>query len=274
MEDIVLNSKAEVEGLKILFYRMRTTEIETALKEHIANGGEEALFVPQPDELEESFKQHLNQIKAKRNAWLAAQEKEMQENYEKKMQLLEQLQALVDKAAQGTPEVNEFRTLQAAWKEIKNIPQPQVTPLWKQYQLLVEQFYDVLKIISNEYKYLWFYDMEAYSVNWNKVDITYYDNPLKDIWIRNASFECLVETFRINEILNMFNCGISLVQLNELPPPYMRMSNTTMSEKTKYNQLSKLEYLFNLHIPRPSDYGWIICSNLEYMKKTVKILTE
>ena len=144
--DDALNSKAEVEGLKILFYRMRTTEIETALKEHIANGGEEALFVPQPDELEESFKQHLNQIKAKRNAWLAAQEKEMQENYEKKMQLLEQLQALVDKAAQGTPEVNEFRSLQAAWKEIKNIPQTQVTPLWKQYQLLVEQFYDVLKI--------------------------------------------------------------------------------------------------------------------------------
>ncbi|MBQ5889233.1 MAG: DUF349 domain-containing protein [Bacteroidaceae bacterium] len=149
--DDTLSSKAEVEGLKVLFYRMRTAEIETALKEHIAQGGEEALFVPQPDELEEAFKQHLNQIKAKRNAWLAAQEKEMQENYEKKMQLLEQLQALVEKAAQGTPEVNEFRTLQAAWKEIKNIPQSQVAPLWKQYQLLVEQFYDVLKI-NNEFR--------------------------------------------------------------------------------------------------------------------------
>ena len=149
--DDALNSKGEVEGLKVLFYRMRTTEIENALKEHLAQGGEEALFVPQPDELEEAFKQHLGQIKAKRNAWLAAQEKEMQENYEKKMQLLEQLQALVEKAAQGTPEVNEFRNLQAAWKEIKNVPQTQVAPLWKQYQLLGEQLYDVLKI-NNEFR--------------------------------------------------------------------------------------------------------------------------
>ena len=146
--DDALNSRAEVESLKVQFYRMRTAEIEAALKEHIAQGGEEALFVPQPDELEEAFKQHLGQIKAKRNAWLEAQEKEMQENLEKKQQLLEQLQTLVEKAAQGTPEVNEFRAVQAAWKEIKNIPQSQVAPLWKQYQLLGEQFYDVLKINS------------------------------------------------------------------------------------------------------------------------------
>ena len=151
--DDALNSKAETEALKIQFYRMRTAEIEAALKEHIAQGGEEALFVPQPDELEETFKLHLNQIKAKRNAWQAAQEAEMKANYEKKLQLLEQLQALVDKAAQGTPEVNEFRALQTEWKEIKNIPQSQVAPLWKQYQLLGEQFYDVLKINSEFREY-------------------------------------------------------------------------------------------------------------------------
>ena len=151
--DDALNSKAETEALKVQFYRMRTAEIEAALKEHVAQGGEEALFVPQPDELEETFKQHMNQIKAKRNAWLAAQEKEMQDNLEKKQQLLQQLQALVEKAAQGTPEVNEFRALQASWKEIKNVPQSQVAPLWKQYQLLVEQFYDVLKINSEFREY-------------------------------------------------------------------------------------------------------------------------
>ena len=144
--DDALNSKAEVEALKVLFYRMRTAEIEAAFKEHIAGGGEEAQFVPHNDELEEAFKQSYNVIKTKRNAWLAAQEEEMNANYEKKVQLLEQLQALVDKAAQGAPEVNEFRALQATWKEVKNVPQDKVSPLWKQYQLLVEQFYDVLKI--------------------------------------------------------------------------------------------------------------------------------
>ena len=144
--DDVLTCKAETEGLKVLFYRMRTAEIEAAHKAFTEQGGEEALFVPQEDELDAPFKEAMNAIKAKRNAWIAAQEEEMKNNLAKKEALLVQLQALVEKAEQGTPEVSEFRTLQTQWKEIKNVPQENVTALWKQYQLLVEQFYDVLKI--------------------------------------------------------------------------------------------------------------------------------
>ena len=151
--DDTLNSKAEIEGLKVVFYRLRTAEIEAAMKDFVAQGGEEALFIPQPDELEEPFKNYMGQIKAKRNAWIAAQEEEMKANYEAKLQLMDQIQQLVEKASQGTPEVNEFKALQAKWKEIKNIPQDKVTALWKQYQLLVEQFYDVLKINSEFREY-------------------------------------------------------------------------------------------------------------------------
>ena len=142
----VLNCKAEVESLKVLFYRLRTAELEVAHKEFIAQGGEAELFIPQPDELEEPFKANMSIIKAKRNEWLAAQEAEKNANYEAKMELLSQLQVLVEKAAQETPEVNEFKALQQRWKEITNIPQDKVANIWKQYQLLVEQFYDVLKI--------------------------------------------------------------------------------------------------------------------------------
>ena len=149
--DDVLTCKSEVESLKVLFYRMRTAEIELAHKEFLAQGGEADLFMPQPDELEEPFKEAMGQIKAKRNEWLAAKEKEMQENYKTKVSLLEQLQALVEKAAQGNPEVAEFRALQQRWKEVKNVPQDKVADLWKQYQLLVEQFYDVLKL-NNEFR--------------------------------------------------------------------------------------------------------------------------
>lgn len=142
----VLNCKAEVESLKVLFYRLRTAELEVAHKEFISQGGEAELFIPQPDELEEPFKANMSIIKAKRNEWLAAQEAEKNANYEAKMELLSQLQVLVEKAAQETPEVNEFKALQQRWKEITNIPQDKVANIWKQYQLLVEQFYDVLKI--------------------------------------------------------------------------------------------------------------------------------
>ena len=132
-----LNRKSEVELLKVQFYRLRTMEIESAMKEFVAEGGEEALFIPQEDELEAPFKEYMNIIKEKRAAWIAAQEEELKSNYEKKEQLLQQIQTLVEKAGQGTPEVNEFKALQAQWKEIKNVPQDKVTALWKQYHFLV-----------------------------------------------------------------------------------------------------------------------------------------
>ncbi len=141
-----LNCKAEVESLKVQFYKLRTVEIDNARKEFVADGGEENVFIPEPDALEEPFKNAMNKIKEKRNAWLKAQEEEMQANYELKLVLLKELEELANKAENGTPEVNEFRTLQNRWKEIKNIPQDKVTPIWKQYQLLVEKFYDVLKL--------------------------------------------------------------------------------------------------------------------------------
>lgn len=145
-EGDILNCKAEIEGLKVLFYRLRTAEIDAARKEFAAEGGEETLFIPETDPLEAPFKEAMNQIKAKRNAWLKAQEEEQQANYATKLTLLARMQELVEKAAQDTPDATEFKAVQAQWKEIKNIPQDKATDLWKQYQLLGEQFYDVLKI--------------------------------------------------------------------------------------------------------------------------------
>lgn len=151
--DEALTCKSEIESLKVQFYRLRTAEIELAHKEFLAQGGEADIFMPQPDELEEPFKACMALIKAKRNEWIAAQEKEMAANYDIKMSLLEQLATLVEKAGMGNPEVAEFKELQQRWKEIKNVPQDKVAPLWKQYQLLVEQFYDVLKINSEFREY-------------------------------------------------------------------------------------------------------------------------
>lgn len=145
-EEEILGCKAEIESLKVLFYRLRTAEIDAARKEYVAEGGEESVFMPENDILEEPFKEVMNQIKSKRNALQKAQEEEQKANYETKLSILEKLQELVAKAEQGTPDTTEFKSLQARWKEIKNIPQDKVSDLWKQYQLLGEQFYDVLKI--------------------------------------------------------------------------------------------------------------------------------
>ena len=144
--DDALNCRAEAEALKVQFYKLRTAEIDAERKAFVAEDGEENLYIPRPDTLEEPFKAAMNLIKEKRSAWLKEQEEEMQANYEAKLAMLESLKQLVEKAEQGTPEVNEFRAIQTRWKEVKKIPQDKVTPLWKQYQQYVEQFYDVLKL--------------------------------------------------------------------------------------------------------------------------------
>ena len=68
----VLNCRNEIESLKILFYRMRTAEIEEGQKSIAEEGGNEAIFIPQ-DELEEPFKEVMNVIKP--NAVLGSQRK-------------------------------------------------------------------------------------------------------------------------------------------------------------------------------------------------------
>ena len=141
-----LNSKAEIEMLKVQFYKLRSIEIDAARKDYVAEGGDAATFIPENDTLEIEFKEVMNVIKEKRNAWLQQQAAEQQANYEAKLSIIDELKEMVAKAEQGAPAVNDFKALQARWKEIKNVPQDKINDLWKQYQQLVEQFYDMLKL--------------------------------------------------------------------------------------------------------------------------------
>ena len=45
----------------------------------------------------------------------------------------------------------EFKKLQQQWNEITLVPPAKVNDLWKNYQLYVEKFYDLLKL-NNEFR--------------------------------------------------------------------------------------------------------------------------
>ena len=47
----------------------------------------------------------------------------------------------------------DFKALQEEWKEIKNVPVEKANELWRNYQLYVEQFYDLLKLNSEAREY-------------------------------------------------------------------------------------------------------------------------
>ncbi|MBQ6055094.1 MAG: DUF349 domain-containing protein, partial [Prevotella sp.] len=47
----------------------------------------------------------------------------------------------------------EFKALQEQWREIKNVPADKANELWRNYQLYVEQFYDMLRLNSEAREY-------------------------------------------------------------------------------------------------------------------------
>lgn len=56
---------------------------------------------------------------------------------------------------------NDFKALQQEWKDIKAVPADKANELWRNYQLYVEQFYDLLKLNSEAREYDFKKNLEA-----------------------------------------------------------------------------------------------------------------
>lgn len=143
--------KSELDMLKQIFYRLRNAEVEAARQTFEESGGKAEDFVSPKDELETLFKEIMGSIKEKRNALKAEDEQEKQENLEKKLVLIERMKELAESSDDANKAYTEFKQLQAEWNEIKNIPAAKANELWKNYQLYVEKFYDLIKL-SNEFR--------------------------------------------------------------------------------------------------------------------------
>ena len=63
----------------------------------------------------------------------------------------EELKELVESPDDANKSYTEFKKLQQQWNEVKLVPQAKVNELWKNYQLYVEKFYDLLKL-NNEFR--------------------------------------------------------------------------------------------------------------------------
>lgn len=144
-------NKQELDGLKQTFYKIHNAEIEAAKKTFVENGGAEEKFIAQPSGVEEEFKSLMAAIKEKRSALAAEIEKQKEENLQVKLSIIEELKELVESPDDANKSYNEFKKLQQQWNEVKLVPQAKVNELWKNYQLHVEKFYDILKL-NNEFR--------------------------------------------------------------------------------------------------------------------------
>ena len=145
--------KDEVDYLKTVFYKLHTAEREAKLKDYIDNGGNPDTYQIVPDETEEAFKAEMSIIKEKRQKLFLEQEQEKQDNLQKKLDIIEKIKAMITSPEEANKSYKDFKALQEEWKEIKNVPVEKANELWRNYQLYVEQFYDLLKLNSEAREY-------------------------------------------------------------------------------------------------------------------------
>ncbi len=140
--------KDEVDYLKTVFYKLHIAEREARLKEYIDGGGDPETYQIVPDPDEEAFKAEMGIIKERRQQLFREQEAEKEENLKRKLSIIEKIKGMVTSPEEASKTYQEFKALQQEWRDIKAVPAEKANELWRNYQLYVEQFYDLLKLNS------------------------------------------------------------------------------------------------------------------------------
>ena len=146
-------TKAEVDYLKTTFYKLHFAQREAEQKAYLEAGGDPEKYVVAPDMDEETFKAEMGVVKEKRQKLFQQQEEEKQENLKKKQAIIEKIKSMVTSPEEANRNYQEFKQLQQEWKEIRLVPAEKANELWRNYQLYVEQYYDLLKLNSEAREY-------------------------------------------------------------------------------------------------------------------------
>ena len=138
--------RADVEAIKIAFYKNYRNEVDQLRKLFVESGGNSEDFVPPANEAEQQFKTLFAEYREKRNEFIAQLDAEKEANYQTKLQIIEELKELVNSNETLNQTFNTFRELQQRWKETGLVQQSVMKDLWETYNLHVENFYNFIKI--------------------------------------------------------------------------------------------------------------------------------
>ncbi len=145
-EKPVQEVKDEVDQIRFQFIKKHKTEIENLRKSFLEQGGQPQDFKPEEDALEKQLKAYIEQFREKRTAFNRELEESKHKNLEEKYRIIEEIKDLVNRKESLNKTFQEFRDLQARWREVGLVPQTNVKDLWETYHHHVEKFYDYIKI--------------------------------------------------------------------------------------------------------------------------------
>lgn len=141
-----MEAHREVTAIKQAFFNLKSRENMVLLDAYVEAGNDPATFSAQPDVVENELKSLYAEFKERRAAFIAADEARRAENLEKKQEILTRMEEIAGDIDNVNNRFSDFRQLQSDFKEIKDIPATAETEIWKQFQGVVEHFYDNLKI--------------------------------------------------------------------------------------------------------------------------------
>lgn len=157
LEEIILQTENSLKGedprveitrLKGLFYKTKEALMDESKKQWLEEGKDiESWTFLCPEE--ERFKEVLEEYKRTRAQQIKDAEQESEKAFERKKVILEQLSKLIENPDEVDKLFPQVRELQQAWKEAGEVSKNKYNDLVKKYQILIEKFYDFVKI-SNE----------------------------------------------------------------------------------------------------------------------------
>ncbi len=141
-----MQAHREVAALKTAFYSRRNREQLDELSAYVAEGNAPETFTAQTGAEEVPFRDLLAKFKEGRAAFLAEEEKRMQANLEQKQEILNRMKEIVEDIDNVNLNFPKFQELQQNFREPADLPPTDETSIWKNFQGMVEDYYDKLKI--------------------------------------------------------------------------------------------------------------------------------
>ena len=146
-ENPVQSITNNVNAIKQAFH-IKYGEVLKVEKEKFLELGGDLLDFQHNSPIKSNYNSILYDFKIKRNDFYAGQDKQLNDNLQAKLGLIEELKHLIDNA-EGATMYKMFKDIQIRWVKIGLIPRVKYNDTWRTYQHHVERFYDLLHL-SND----------------------------------------------------------------------------------------------------------------------------